>query len=208
MLGRRPRPPSCSAGSRHPLTRAATRGKPRYVRWRSPQSWFRPGDPGLPNRDAFSAAPPPRLAPGCIVRIDVHGSKDRAKDASHRTRVLGPVTWCPRFHGVGRRHSPPRRPSDIRCHRRVARRGRKPAAHHRADRGLPSSCVPRRTPPSSRPECLSPSRHAKESLFVEGLVPSGLRVGSPAHAAHTWSSGEGCAFLGIARSRCGHPRVP
>ena len=37
---------------------------------------------GLPNRDATSTAPPPGLAPWCIVRIDVYGSKDRAKDAS------------------------------------------------------------------------------------------------------------------------------
>jgi hypothetical protein len=36
----------------------------------------------LPNRDASSSAPPPKLSPRCIVRINVHGSKDRAKDAS------------------------------------------------------------------------------------------------------------------------------
>jgi hypothetical protein len=40
------------------------------------------GYPRLPNRDARPNAPPPRLAPGSIVRIDMHGSKDRAKDAS------------------------------------------------------------------------------------------------------------------------------
>jgi hypothetical protein len=47
---------------------------------------------GLPNRDAEANASPPELASGCIVRIDVHGSKDRAKDASpehmHDFRVL------------------------------------------------------------------------------------------------------------------------
>jgi hypothetical protein len=117
-------------------------------------------------------------------------------------RVLGLVTWCPRFC-VGRRHSPPQRPPDIRCRRRAIRRGRKPAAHPRTDRGLLSSCVPRRTPPFSSPECLSPSRHAKESLFDEGLLPSGLRAGSPAHAAHTWSPGEDCAF----RTLQGHGAV-
>jgi len=137
------------------------------------------------------------------VRIDVHGSKDQAKDASHRaesvrSRYVVPTLWC-----VGRRHSPPRRPPDIRCRRRVTRRGRKPAACPRTDRGLLASCVPRRTPPFSRPECLSPSRHAKESLFDEGIAPSGLRAGSPAHAAHTWSSGEDCAF----RTLQGHGAV-
>jgi hypothetical protein len=40
------------------------------------------GCPSLPNRDAESNAPPPKLSPRSIVRINVHGSKDRAKDAS------------------------------------------------------------------------------------------------------------------------------
>jgi hypothetical protein len=41
-----------------------------------------PACTGLPDRDVASDAPPPRLAPRSVVRIDVHGSKDRAKDAS------------------------------------------------------------------------------------------------------------------------------
>jgi len=40
------------------------------------------GYPSLPNRDAKPNAPPPKLSPRSIVRINVHGSKDRAKDAS------------------------------------------------------------------------------------------------------------------------------
>jgi len=40
------------------------------------------GNPSLPNRDAESNAPPPRLSPRSIVRIYVHGSKDQVKDAS------------------------------------------------------------------------------------------------------------------------------
>jgi hypothetical protein len=40
------------------------------------------GYPSLPNRDAESNAPPSKLSPRSIVRIYVHGSKDRAKDAS------------------------------------------------------------------------------------------------------------------------------
>jgi len=59
-----------------PPARAVTRGKPRYVQWTTAPVLVRPGDPGLPNRDAFSAASPPWLAPRCIVRIDVLGSKD------------------------------------------------------------------------------------------------------------------------------------
>jgi len=43
--------------------------------------------PSLPNRDAASNAPPPKLAPRSIVRIDAHGSLDRVKDASPRRRL-------------------------------------------------------------------------------------------------------------------------
>jgi hypothetical protein len=46
-----------------------------------------PGSPGLPNRDADPLAPPHRLSPTCIVRIDRHGSKDRVKDASSYAQV-------------------------------------------------------------------------------------------------------------------------
>jgi len=53
-----------------------------------------PACAGLPDRDAASAAPPPRLAPRSIVRIDVHGSKDRVKDASPgRGRQSLVPTW-------------------------------------------------------------------------------------------------------------------
>jgi len=73
-----------------------------------------PACAGLPDRDAASDAPPPWLAPRSIVRIDVHGSKDRAKDASP---VVGyNFLWPTRVHTLGcvcRRRSPPRRPSDI-----------------------------------------------------------------------------------------------
>jgi hypothetical protein len=55
----------------------------------------------------------------CIVRIDVHVSKDRAKDASPECmqRSLVPASGAYALSACGRR-SPPRRPSDIRCHRR------------------------------------------------------------------------------------------
>jgi hypothetical protein len=43
---------------------------------------------------------------------------------------------------------------------------------------------------------------AKENR--EGMAPSGLRVGTLAHAAHTAPKGV-MLLSGIARSRCGHP---
>jgi len=42
-----------------------------------------------------------------------------------------------------------------------------------------------------------------------GIAPSGLRAGSLAHAARTWPAllERTVLLMGIARSRCGHPRV-
>lgn len=57
------------------------RGKPRYVQWRTPQCWFLPGDPGLPNRDALSAAP-------TTVAFTAMRSEDR------RARVEGLSEGC------------------------------------------------------------------------------------------------------------------
>jgi len=65
------------------LARAVTRGEPRHARTVQPQCWFLPlawvCPTVMPERsphheDAFGVP--------CIVRIDAHGSKDRAKDAS------------------------------------------------------------------------------------------------------------------------------
>jgi hypothetical protein len=80
------------------------------------------------------------------------------------------------------------------------------APHCRADRGLRSDVAPRRATPSRRPGCLSPSRHA-EDVSREGIAPSGLRAGSPAHAAHTFSPGWGqCFCRALQGHRGGHPR--
>jgi hypothetical protein len=42
----------------------------------------RPACASLPSRDTSRSAPPPPVARRCIARINVHGSKDRVKDAS------------------------------------------------------------------------------------------------------------------------------
>ena len=74
----RPRCLPCESGDRRraalrPSARAPVLVPPSYL--------------DLPNRDALAYASPPKLAQRCIVRIYVHGSKDRAKDASlHRLR--------------------------------------------------------------------------------------------------------------------------
>jgi len=58
-----------------------------------------PACAGLPDRDVPSSASPPRLAPRSIVRIDVHGSKDRAKDAVPwaRATISRACAGCVRF---------------------------------------------------------------------------------------------------------------
>ena len=143
---------------------------------------------GLPNRDAEVNASPSELAPGCVVRIDVHGSKDRAKDASpehmrdfsclRRVHVLcgACATAFPSSAPSGHPLSSARRPLQGDTH-----------SVRRTDLGLRSDDAPRRAPPSRRPGCLSPPRHVKESIR-EGMNPSGLHAGSLAHAAHTLST--------------------
>jgi hypothetical protein len=113
------------------------------------------GCPSLPNRDADSNAPPPKLALRSIVGIDVHGSKDRAKDASpgacddvsclrrvhtHRSRML---TAFPSSASSGHPLSSARQLSreDTRERRRT-------------DLGPHSDDTPRRVPPSRGPGCL------------------------------------------------------
>jgi hypothetical protein len=124
------------------------------------------GCPDLPNRDADSIAPPSRLAPRCIARINVYRSKDRAKDASSishmqqtfdlcvrgvRALCGARVTNVPLLGGLRTSAvigaSSPR--EDTRCDRRT-------------DRGPRSDNFPRRKLPFREPGCLSPPRHAKE----------------------------------------------
>jgi hypothetical protein len=147
------------------------------------------GCPSLPNRDADSNASPPKLAPWSIVRIDVHGSKDRAKDAvpfAHAT-ISRACAGCMRL--VAHADGVPLL-GDLRT---SAVTGLAPAAGR----------YPPRTPRPSRPPFRR--RPAKSAAFPEtgmsftvtpregscvtrgGIAPSGLRAGSPAHAAHTLS---------------------
>jgi len=158
----------------------------------------RPACASLPSRDAFDSAPPPAVLPErCVVRIDERGSKDRAKDASRIRMQRCPVRASSAYalNCVSRRRSPPRRPSDIRCHRRVRLPRRKP-----------------RQPKTSRPRPSFRQRPAKSAAIQktgmpssvttrEGngrgrFDPSGLRAGSLAHAAHTFSPSWGECFVG------------
>jgi len=161
------------------LAEAVARGEPRYVRSRKPRCRF------LLLAQVCPTAIPPRtphlrgLRLRSIVRINVHGSKDRAKDASPKhmhdhsclSRVHALVVAC-------RRRSPPRRPSDIRCHRRAVRRGRIPAAVD----GPTEALVPT-TPREERrlPEDQDAfHRHdTRRNVLAKGLLPPAFAPALP-----------------------------
>jgi hypothetical protein len=117
-------------------------------------------------------APHHRAFARCIVRIDVHGSPDRVKDASPERlrRFLVPAPGARALVARARRRSPPRRPKDIRCHRRDLRSGGT-TMKRRADRGPRSGNAPRRELLSRGPGCLRPHRTRRYWAFAEGLLP-------------------------------------
>lgn len=211
--GRRPRPPSfSSAPHAASLARAVKRGEPRYVRPREPQCWFLPVTrvcpTVMPSRSPHLRA----LRLRSIVRIDVHGSKDRAKDASpHRLRrFLVPARGAYALKRVCRRRSPPRRPSDIRCHRRGLHCGG--TAAKKPDRPRPPF---RRRPAKSA--AFQTTRMPSTVTTREGLLLAIAEGGIPPAFAPALSltpparclprGARPCSLMGIARSRCGHPRV-
>jgi hypothetical protein len=129
------------------------------------------GYPSLPNRDAESNAPPPKLSPRSIVRIYVHGSKDRAKDASPSAcDDLSCLRWV---HTLRARMLTSFPSSAAFGHPLSSARllaAGIPLLARRTDLGLRSDDPPRRVPPFRRPGCLSPPRHAKECLVAERLL--------------------------------------
>jgi len=184
--GRRPRPPSFSDASRLFLEGS---GDARRAALRPSESTPVPVPPAgasLPDRDAESTPHHPgTCAPERSVRFDVHGPKDRAKDAS--PSACDDLSCLRRVHtlcGVRRRRSPPRQPSGIRCHRRAHRQRRIPLPRQA---GRPSPSLQR------RPAKSGTIRKARMPFTVacakawEGGNPSGHHGGSLAHAAHTLS---------------------
>jgi len=126
----------------------------------------------LPDRDAHSTASPPKLSPRSVVRIYVHGSKDRAKDASPSAcDDLSCLRWVHTLCGACRRRSPPRQPSDIRCRRRVCLRRRIPLP---ADSGRPRPSFQRRPAKRAafRKTGMPFTATSREGFVVaEGLLP-------------------------------------
>jgi hypothetical protein len=153
----------------------------------------RPACAGLPNRDAEASAPPREtlLASPCVVRIDVHGSKDRAKDASpsrmRRNSCLrgvrelcgARVTTFPSSATFGHPLSSARRDP------------REDSREH----GGPIEVLVLTTPREERrrPDNQDAfDRHDTWRNFLrEGIAPFGLHAGSPTHAARTFPHGSG-----------------
>lgn len=167
-----------------------------------------PGYPGLPNRDALAFAPPPRLAPRCVVRIDVHGPPDRVKDSSPSEYTISRaslgayalwrmLTTFPSSASFGH----PRSSARLLAVGDTTTR-------ERTDQDPRSDVAPRRAPPSRRSGCLSPPRHAKELVSREGIAPSGLRAGSLAHAAHTLTPRGDSVFDGHCEATVRSPADP
>jgi len=168
-----------------------------------------PGYPGLPNRDARSNAPPPRLAPAEHSedqRARVEGpSEGRVPWRMRRSLVPAPgaCALCAHADGVPL----------LGVLRTSAVIGARPAVG-----GYPRQSADRPRPSFQRPPAKGTVFQTTRMPFTvtpregfivrEGNNPSGLRAGSLAHAAPTFSPGWGEWFLmGIARSRCGHPRI-
>jgi hypothetical protein len=144
-----------------------------------------------------------------IVRINVHGSKDRAKDAS--PGACDDLSCLRRVHALLCAHA------DgvplLGVLRTSAVIGARPAVG-----GYPRQSADRPRPSFQRPPAKGTVFQTTRMPFTvtpregfiarEGNNPSGLRAGSLAHAAPTFSPGWGEWFLmGIARSQCGHPRI-
>jgi len=148
---------------------------------------------GLPNRDAGAVAPPRRRfwRPVCSEdrRARVEGPSEGRVCRAHAT-ISRACVGCMSFVAHARRRSPPRRPPDIRCHRRAGHNGRMPATARRTDLGPRSDDAPRREPPSRRPGCHRPSRHVRESSRKDCSLRPSRRL-SRSRRPHVFPRGKG-----------------
>lgn len=158
-------------------------------------------------RYRFERATFARLAPREVaMAIDVHGSEDRAKDASaaeHERRIASRGR-CMRFEERMRTTFPslatPGHP--LSTVRRSG--GEETPSERRTDQGLRSDDVPRRTTPSRSPGCLPPFATSRPSTWIS---PRDFSRRPLAHAAHTFSPDWGkVPSRALQAPPCGHPR--
>jgi len=138
-------------------------------------------------------------------RARVEGPSEGRVYRAHAT-ISRACVGCMSFVAHARRRSPPRRPSDIRCHRRVTVAGGSPR------RNTDRSRSPFRRRPAKDAavwETRMPSTATtREGVIREGIAPSGLHAGSPAHAAHTFSPGGDSVFDGHCKVTVRSPADP
>jgi hypothetical protein len=207
LAGRRSRPPSFSDVSRLPPCGSGDTRRAALRPFVEPQCWFLPlawvcPTVMLPRTPHHSAD----CSVGCIVRIDRHGSKDRAKDASPgRMHDLSCVRWVHALCGACRRRSPPRRPSDIRCHRRACSQRRIPL---RADGPTEALLLTAPREEHSLPQGRDVfPRHDTRRSHAEGGIPPAfapaLSLTPPTRFPHGW----GTCLMGIARVTVRSPAI-
>jgi len=190
------------------------RGEPRYVHFRRSRCWFLPVTQVCPAAISSRAPHHRRVAPV------VHSEDQRARvEGPSEGRVPIRMQRCPvrasgsyAYGGVGRRRSPPRLPSDIRCHRRarylrrkplvpITSRPRPPFQRHTAKRaafqktGMPVAATTRKGFVFS--EFLSP-----KDCSSCALTPA-LSLTPPTLFPHLCGR---CFCWVLQVSRCGHPR--
>jgi hypothetical protein len=193
------------------LAGAVTRGEPRYVRWQRPQCWFLSLARACPT---VMPPSPPHLQIGLapnrsIVRIDVHGSEDRAKDAS--PGACDDLSCLRRVH-AHRSRMPTAFPSSASSGHPLSSARLMPRVDLPATRVGPTKVLVPTTPREERR--LSEDRDAfhrhdtrRKIRHAKGLLPPAFAP-APSLTPPTLFPQEREVFLmGIARSRCGHPRI-
>jgi len=185
-----------------------TRGEPRSVRSLQPQGRF------LPLAWICPTVMLPRTPHhrGLLLTVLSEDRRARVEGPSEGrvSRVRATISRAClgriRFERACVRRSPPRRPSDTRCHRCACLQRRMPL---HAD-GPTKTLVPTSPREERRlPEGQDAFHRHDTRRNREGIAPSGPRAGSLAHAAHTFSPAWGKVLLmGIARVTVRSPADP
>jgi hypothetical protein len=172
-----------------------------------------PGRPGLPNRDALAHAPPPKLAPAEHSedrRARVEGPSEGRVPSSLATisraragcirlmRACGRTfpSSAPSGHPLSPARSPPRR---NRCEGFGPTQAFVPTTP-REERRLPDD-----QDVFHRHDTRRTAFGNRGGMEIPPAFAPALSLTPPTLSPQGWGA---CFLMGIARSRCGHPRVP
>jgi len=137
-------------------------------------------------------------------RARVEGPSEGRVCRAHAT-ISRACVGCMSFVAHARRRSPPRRPPDIRCHRRAAPVGGYP----RKSTDRPRSSFRRRPAKSAafQKARMPLTATTREGVLAKGLLPPAFTPALSLTPPTPSPRRERALLMGIARSRCGHPRV-